>query len=91
MEETMESYKLVIAFQAMEEFAQQRKARQTNAARASCDAAGVPLLNSAQRHERSRLAWLATSLDRATNWLEGRVLIWRSAQPVRPETALELD
>ena len=87
----MEAYKLIIAFQAMEEFAQQSNARRANAALASRGAAEVGRAASAQRREPSRLARLGTVLGNATTWLQGRVLVLRGARRVSPAPALRPD
>ena len=77
----MESYKLVIAFQAMEELAEQGTARRANAAPTSPQDRSAWHVAGAQRHEPSRLARLGTALRSAISWLQG----WRWSGAVRGE------
>jgi hypothetical protein len=89
LEEIMESYKLLIALAAMDEFAEQRKASRANAALASHDAADMGRAISAQRHEPSLFARLRAALGSA--WMHGRALVLRGERRVSTAPSLGPD
>ena len=84
-------YAKIVAFQAMEEFAQQRRVRRTNVARATRTEAKVDRAASAQRREPSRLARLGTVFHAATAPLQGLVLVRRGERAVSVSPALGPD
>jgi hypothetical protein len=73
-------YAMIVAFQTMEEFAQQRNARRTTASRAS----------RGETDDR-RVAGLGSALRIAAAWLQGRALVLRRARPVSAAPALGSD
>jgi hypothetical protein len=84
-------YAMIVAFQTMEEFAQQRHAHRTNAALTSRGEADERRLASAHRHAPSRFAAFGTPLRTAITWLQGRALVLRGERPVSPAPALGPD
>jgi hypothetical protein len=71
MEQTMEAYKLIVTFQTMEEFAQQRNAGWPNGAVATHREVNMGRVASAQPREASWVARLRTARGIATTWLRG--------------------
>lgn len=87
----MEAYKLVIAYQTMEELDQQRNACRTNAALTSRGEDHEPRRAFAQRHAPSRFAVLGTAFRTGISWLQGQALVPRGERPVSPAPALGPD
>jgi hypothetical protein len=89
MEETMESYKLMIAFQAMDEYAERKTARRANAPLASHGAADARRAAISQRHVPSLFARLRAALG--ATWMHGQVLVPRGERRVSPAPSLGPD
>lgn len=87
----MEAYKLIVAFQTMEEFAQQRNDRRATAARASRSKANMGRVASAQPREASWVARLRTARGSATTWLRGWTGGRRGGRLARTAPALARD
>ena len=84
-------YAKIVAFQAMDEFAQQRRVRRANAARAARAEAEVDRAASAQRREPSGLARLGTVFHASTACLQRWVLVRRGERAVSVSPALGPD
>jgi hypothetical protein len=87
----MESYKLWIAFQAMEEGAERRTTRRANTAPAFRGAADLRRAASVQRGESSRFDRLGTALGGAAAWMHGRALVLPGERRVSTAPSLGLD